>query len=86
MKTLVVGAGATGGYFGGLLARAGRDVTFLVRPRRAAQLRDSGLTVLTPDGEWSLTPTLVTPAELTNTFDLILLSVKAYSLSELSGA
>jgi 2-dehydropantoate 2-reductase len=82
MNTLVVGAGATGGYFGGLLARAGRDVTFLVRPRRAAQLRDSGLTVLTVDGEWSLTPTLVTPAELTNAFDLILLSVKAYSLSD----
>ena len=38
MKILVVGAGAVGGYFGGRLLQAGRDVTFLVRPRRAAEL------------------------------------------------
>ena len=37
MRMLVVGAGATGGYFGGRLAQADRDVTFLVRPRRAAR-------------------------------------------------
>jgi len=35
MRILVVGAGALGGYFGGRLKEAGRDVTFLVRPRRA---------------------------------------------------
>jgi len=34
VRTLVVGAGATGGYFGGRLLEAGRDVTFLVRPAR----------------------------------------------------
>ena len=38
MRILVVGAGAIGGYFGGRLLQAGRDVTFLVRPRRAALL------------------------------------------------
>ena len=38
MRTLVVGAGAIGGYFGGRLLEAGRDVTFLVRPRRAEDL------------------------------------------------
>ncbi len=38
MRVLVIGAGALGGYFGGCLVRAGRDVTFLVRPRRAEQL------------------------------------------------
>ena len=35
MRILVVGAGAIGGYFGGRMLQAGRDVTFLVRPRRA---------------------------------------------------
>ena len=40
MRLLVVGAGSTGGYFGGRLAQAGRDVTFLVRPRRAVQLQE----------------------------------------------
>ncbi len=43
MRLLVVGAGATGGYFGGRLAHAGRDVTFLVRPARAAQIEENGL-------------------------------------------
>ena len=38
MRLLVVGAGATGGYFGGRLAAAGRDVTFLIRPKRAADI------------------------------------------------
>ena len=47
MRVLVVGAGAIGGYFGGRLLQAGRDVTFLVRPRRAAELADSGLKVST---------------------------------------
>lgn len=45
MKILVVGAGAVGGYFGGRLLEAGREVTFLVRPRRAAQLAKSGLVI-----------------------------------------
>ena len=43
MRLLVVGAGSTGGYFGGRLIEAGRDGTFLVRPARAAKLKESGL-------------------------------------------
>jgi 2-dehydropantoate 2-reductase len=50
MRILVLGAGATGGYFGGRLAQAGGDVTFLVRERRAAQLRAHGLVIQTPKG------------------------------------
>jgi 2-dehydropantoate 2-reductase len=49
MTILVVGAGATGGYFGARLAQAGRDVTFLVRPHRAGQLRERG----PRPGRWS---------------------------------
>ena len=45
MRILVVGAGAIGGYFGGRLLQANRDVTFLVRERRAAQLRETGLVI-----------------------------------------
>ena len=43
MRILVVGAGATGGYFGGRLLESGADVTFLVRPGRAAQLQAAHL-------------------------------------------
>ncbi len=53
MRTLVIGAGAVGGYFGGRLAQAGRDVTFLVRPRRAALLQANGLSITEPVGGFS---------------------------------
>ncbi len=54
MRILVVGAGAIGGYFGGRLLQAGRDVTFLVRPRRAAQLAKTGLVIRSPFGDANL--------------------------------
>ena len=44
MRILVLGAGAVGGYFGGRLAEAGRDVTFLVRPARAIRAISTGAT------------------------------------------
>lgn len=80
MKILVVGAGATGGYFGARLAQAGKDVTFLVRPRRAAALRERGLRITGLGETETLTPRLVTAAELTGPYDLVLLSVKATAL------
>src|ERR1700679_4140503 len=80
MLLLVVGAGSTGGYFGGRLAQSGRDVTFLVRPRRAAQLRESGLQIVSPHGDVTLAPKLVTADEIKAPYDAVLLGVKAYSL------
>lgn len=80
MRVLVVGAGSTGGFFGGKLAQAGRDVTFLVRAKRASQLKTNGLQVLTPAGDFTVVPKLVTADALTEPFDLILLAVKSYSL------
>lgn len=80
MRLLVVGAGATGGYFGGRLAKAGRDVTFLVRERRAEQLRAKGLTILSPQDDITVSPNVVTADALDASYDAILLSVKAYSL------
>ncbi|MPY29850.1 2-dehydropantoate 2-reductase [Streptomyces adustus] len=81
MRILVVGAGATGGFFGGRLAQAGRDVTFLVRPRRAEVLRARGLRIVGPGTEEVLLrPSLVLPGELDGSYDLVLLSVKARAL------
>jgi 2-dehydropantoate 2-reductase len=80
MRILVVGAGAIGGYFGARLAEAGQDVTFLVRPKRAAQLA-SGLFVRSPKGDVHIAaPKVVTEAGLREPFDLILLSCKAFDL------
>ena len=86
MRLLVVGAGSTGGYFGGRLAQAGRDVTFLVRPNRAADLQANGLQILSPHGNFTFTPKLVTASDLAAAggidlqFDAILLTVKSYAL------
>ncbi|WNV88450.1 ketopantoate reductase family protein [Umezawaea sp. Da 62-37] len=80
MKILVVGAGATGGYFGARLVQAGRDVTFLVRQGRAGVLRKRGLRIVEADGETVVEPNLVEVEGLTGTYDLILLSVKATAL------
>ncbi|MEV0405518.1 ketopantoate reductase family protein [Actinoallomurus sp. NPDC050550] len=80
MKILVIGAGATGGFFGARLAQAGRDVTFLVRPRRAAVLRERGLRLTGLDAHDVLAPKLVTPGEIAAPYDLLLISVKAGSL------
>jgi 2-dehydropantoate 2-reductase len=78
---LVVGAGGIGGYFGARLLAAGRRVTFLVRARRAAALRRTGLVVTSAAGDLRLeSPPTVAAAELDASYDLILLSCKAYDL------
>ena len=80
MRLLVVGAGSTGGYFGGRLAQAGRDVTFLVRPARAERLRATGLQIVSPHGDVTLAPNIVTAGGIEAPYDAILLTVKAFSL------
>ncbi|HTU53984.1 MAG TPA: ketopantoate reductase family protein [Acetobacteraceae bacterium] len=80
MRLLVVGAGATGGYFGGRLAEAGRDVTFLVRKRRAEQLSAEGLRIVSPHGDVALAPKLVTAGGIAGAYDAVLLTVKGFAL------
>jgi 2-dehydropantoate 2-reductase len=81
MRILVVGAGAIGGYFGGRLLQAGRDVTFLVRPRRSTQLARTGLVIRSQFGDAMLAaPPTVTAETLREPYDLVLLSCKAYDL------
>jgi 2-dehydropantoate 2-reductase len=80
MRMLVVGAGSTGGYYGGRLAQAGRDVTFLVRPARAQRLRDNGLQIVSPHGDFTLQPKVITADEIDGHYDAILFTVKAYSM------
>ena len=83
MRILVVGAGAIGGYFGGRLLEAGRDVTFLVRQRRAAELAAHGLVLSSVFGDFARpAPPTVLAADLDRPFDLVLLSCKAYSLDD----
>jgi 2-dehydropantoate 2-reductase len=80
MRILVVGAGAVGGYFGGRLHEAGRDVSFLVHSQQAETLRTHGLRILSPFGDATIHPKLVLAHDISGAYDLILLCVKAYSL------
>ena len=82
MRILVLGAGGTGGYFGGRLLEAGSDVTFLVRPARAARLRAEGLVIRSPFGDARLAAPVVEPSSLAPDYDLVLLSCKAYDLDD----
>lgn len=82
MRFLVVGAGATGGYFGGRLLEAGRDVTFLVRPARAEQLAATGLSIVSRQGDATLVaPPTVLATNLRPEYDVVVLSCKAYDLA-----
>lgn len=81
MRILVVGAGAVGGYFGGKMALAGQDVTFLVREARARELAEHGLIIKSPSGAAKLSPVkTVLTTQIDGQYDLILLSCKAYDL------
>ncbi|MFE1446725.1 ketopantoate reductase family protein [Streptomyces olivaceoviridis] len=80
MKTLVVGAGAVGGFVGGRLLQAGREVDFLVRPARAEQLRQRGLHIVEGDRSEVIEATTVTADVLKDPYDLVLLAVKADAL------
>lgn len=83
LNVLVVGAGAVGGYFGARLLAAGRNVTFLVRPRRAAELVRSGLQVKSTYGDLSLpSPPTITADKIQERFDVIVLSCKAQDLDD----
>jgi 2-dehydropantoate 2-reductase len=79
-RFLVLGAGAVGGYFGGRLAAAKADVTFLVRPARAAALNGRGLIIDSPMGDVRLAIRAVTADALGETFDAILVTAKAYDI------
>lgn len=80
MKTLMVGAGAVGGYVGGRLARAGRDVDFLVRPGRAAQLAERGLCIVDGVNADVADVRALTRRTCPGPYDLVLVGVKAQAL------
>ena len=80
MKTLMLGAGGVGAYFGGRLIESGADVTFLVREGRARQLAESGLVIKSPVGDAKLTVRTIAAADRGEPFDLIILTCKAYDL------
>jgi 2-dehydropantoate 2-reductase len=82
MRLLIIGAGALGGYYGGRLLAAKRDVTFLLRHRRVAELEKTGLLVKSQFGDLNLpSPPHVLAEEITAPFDAVIVACKAYDLA-----
>src|SRR5271167_1431545 len=82
MKILMLGAGGVGGYFGGRMAAAGADVTFLVRPKRAALLAATGLVIRSPLGDLTQQVKTVLAAEVKPDYDLVMFACKSYDLED----
>lgn len=89
-RIAVLGVGGIGGYYGGLLARAGHDVFALARGANLAALRQRGLVVRAPGEEWNSAITVSDDVgELSSSFgadDLVLVTTKAYSLDGIAPA
>ena len=82
MRVLVVGAGAIGGYFGGRMVESGADVTFLVRPGRAAQIATDGLVIRSPRGDLVRPVKTLQAGALREVYDAVVLSCKSYDLDD----
>lgn len=78
MKTLVMGSGGVGGYFGGKLARAGEEVTFVARGEHLRALQTKGLTVKSIGGDFHVTARAVEEPAEAGPVDLVLFTVKSY--------
>ncbi|RIK34410.1 MAG: 2-dehydropantoate 2-reductase, partial [Chloroflexi bacterium] len=81
MKIAIMGAGGLGGYIGGRLAYTGHEVTFLARGPRLQALRERGLHVRSPEGEFVIHPARATddPQEM-GPVDAVLFCVKTYDV------
>src|SRR5215813_8894443 len=81
MRVTVMGTGGLGGYFGGLLARAGEDVTFVARGAHLEAIHARGLTVRSArHGEFTLRVPATDAPGTAGTVDLVLFGVKTYDL------
>lgn len=86
MRFGILGAGAVGSNYGGVLARAGHEVTLLARGAHLDALVERGLEVRAPDGTFTVRPHATDDVEALGAVDAVILAVKAYSLAEIAPA
>jgi 2-dehydropantoate 2-reductase len=85
MRVAVMGAGGTGGYYGGKLAAASEDVTFIARGAHLAAIREHGLQVKSVAGDFHVRPKATDDPQQVGPVDLVLFAVKSYD-TETAGA
>ena len=78
MRIAVMGAGSIGGYFGGMLARSGHDVTLIARGKHLETIRKDGLKILNDDGHFLVKCDATDDPTGIGVVDLVLLTVKTY--------
>ncbi|HUH65480.1 MAG TPA: 2-dehydropantoate 2-reductase [Syntrophales bacterium] len=83
MKIAIMGTGGVGGYYGGLLAKAGRDVAFIARGAHLAAMRKSGLQIKSVHGDFKIAKPTATdrPSDIGHT-DLIIFATKTYQTDD----
>ncbi|HUX14604.1 MAG TPA: ketopantoate reductase family protein [Spirochaetia bacterium] len=86
MKIAVLGAGAVGSYYGGILCEAGHEVTLLARGAHLAAVRTNGLEVRTPERSFCVHPTVTDNHTEMEAVDFALVAVKNYSIGEIAPA
>ncbi len=82
MKIVVFGTGGVGGFFGGKLAMAGNDVTFVARGKHLEAIRNLGLKVKSINGDFHVYPEAVSELDESIKADLVILAVKSWQLAE----
>ncbi|MDQ0880710.1 ketopantoate reductase family protein [Peribacillus sp. V2I11] len=81
MNIVIIGAGALGSYFGGRLQQAGQDVQYLVRKNRAKQLKENGISITSPQGNYQFNYLHITEnVSDIEKVDLVILAVKGQHL------
>ena len=85
LSYLVLGAGGTGGSIAAYLAKGGKDVTVIARGAHLAAMKEKGLKIISPHGEWTVGVKAVTEAEYEGKADIIFVCVKGYSLESIYG-
>jgi 2-dehydropantoate 2-reductase len=86
MRIAILGAGGIGGYYGGMLARSGNDVSMLARGENLAALRQKGLEVRTPEESFVVAVKAEDDAKHFPPLDCAIVAVKTYSLAEIAPA
>ena len=84
MKIAILGAGGIGGYYGGMLARAGHDVHLLARGTNLSALREKGLEIRTPEKSFVVRVQAGDDVKQFGPVDFAVVAVKTYSLAEIA--
>lgn len=86
MKICVVGAGGVGGLLTAVLRKAGADVSLLVTERHVAPIRRKGLTLIGPDGQFSVEVRAETDAGVIGACDVVIVTTKVWAVETIAPA